>query len=347
MVPVFLFGDFAHRIPLAYAPIASLCRDRIRVVDKIHQAKLILIGHSKDITRYEAKLAAALRADPQCHAVILSEEPFWDTIWGADPFARQQTMDIDGDRFPLTVLNHATSSIFTFDRIPYFLLTDLGFATRYAHRFRRNARRTPKEWADHFSSCYYQAAFVAEKRLNPKFAVSFPQKDTFGLCRFRSLVTRDYDAGKILRAGVGWRKAPRRQALDNWHLDKLMQLDQRCRFVSALENTHQRQYVTEKFFDAFAVGGVPLYFASEGHRVHDIAPANVWINLFNINIETATAHACQTIDAFAFDAPFFQSYCVIQERLADTFGNPAVLMAEQDRLGAALVNELHPLIAGA
>lgn len=346
MVPVFLFGDFAHRIPLAYAPIASLCHDRIKVVDQIHQAKLILIGHSKDIARYEAELAAALRANPRCHAVFLSEEPFWDIIWGADPFSRQQFMEIDGDRFPLTVLNHATSDIFAFEHIPYFLLTDLGFATRYALRFRRNARKSPEDWADHFSNCSYQAAFIAEKRLNPKFAVSFPQEDTFGLCRFRSLVTQDYKTGQVLRAGAGWRKAPRRQALGNWHLDKLMQLDQRCRFVSALENTHQRQYVTEKFFDAFAVGAVPLYFASQGHRVHDIAPANVWVNLFNSDIETAAAHACQSIDAFAFDAPFFQSYCAIQARLADTFANPAVLLAEQDRLSAALIGELQTLATG-
>lgn len=347
MIPVFLFGDYAHRIPLAYAPIASLCASRIKVVDQIADSKLILIGHSKDITHHGRDLATALRADPERRAVILSEEPFWDTIWGADPFSRQQQMEIDGDSFALTVLNHATSDIFSFAQIPYFLLTDMGFATRYAHRFRANARKSPTDWVAHFDTYPLRAGFVAEKRLNPKFALSFADQDTFGLCRFRSLVTQTYDRGQVLRAGLGWAKSPRRQTLDNWHLDKLQQLDGQCRFVSALENTHQRHYVTEKFFDAFAVGGVPLYFASPDHRVHEIAPSNVWVNLFDTDTEAAAVRAADIIDAFVFDDVFYQSYCHIQARLADVFGNPAVLLAEQDRLGAALVNELQSLIAGA
>ncbi|MBR9865383.1 MAG: hypothetical protein GYB24_18305, partial [Rhodobacteraceae bacterium] len=139
--------------------------------------------------------------------------------------------------------------------------------------------------------------------------------------------------------GLGWRKGGRRQALADWHLDKLQELDGRCRFVSALENTHQPAYLTEKFFDAFAVGGVPLYYASDSHRVHRCVPAGGWVNLFGQTPEEAV----ETIDSFAFDAAFYEAYTETQARLAETFGSPRALLADRDRFCAALIGEMQSL----
>ena len=41
------------------------------------------------------------------------------TIWGRNPFTREQTHHTDDDPLPVTVLNHATSRIYDFERIPF------------------------------------------------------------------------------------------------------------------------------------------------------------------------------------------------------------------------------------
>ena len=344
MIKLCPIGKYAHRQPFAYPSLRDLCEPDVQVVERVEQADIILIAHSKDLLNC-ADILAGL-GDQK--TVLLSEEPFCDTIWGADPFAREQQFDHNGRMLSFSVLNHSTSGIFDFDQIPYFLLTDHSYSARYAYRFRINARKSAADWKAHFAAPALQAAFVAEKRLNEKFAVSFPEHDTYGLCRFRSQVTAAYrtgayQTGDVLRAGLGWRKGAVRQALSDWHLEKLLELDGRCRFVSALENTHQRTYVTEKFFDAFAVGGVPLYYASPAHRVHGIVPAGSWINLFGQTPEQAV----KTINAVPFEDAFFDRYTQAQAQLADLFCTPQAMVRERARLRAALIGALHPLIAGA
>lgn len=340
-------GKYAHRQPFAYPPLRDLCAPDLQVVDRVEQADIIVLSHSKDLLNC-ADILAGL-GDQKI--VLLSEEPFWDTIWGADPFARDQQFDHNGQTLSFSVLNHSTSGIFDFDQIPYFLLTDHSYAGRYAYRFRINARKSAADWKAHFAAPALQAAFVAEKRLGEKFAVSFPQQDTYGLCRFRSQLTAvyqtgayqrgAYQTGDVLRAGLGWRKGVVRQALPDWHLEKLLELDGRCRFVSALENTHQRTYVTEKFFDAFAVGGVPLYYASPAHRIHGIVPAGTWVNLFGQTPEQAV----ETIDAFPFEDAFYDRYTQAQAQLADLFCTPQAMIHERARLRDALIGALQTLTA--
>lgn len=347
MIKLCPIGKYAHRQPLAYPPLRDLCAPDLQVVDRVEQADIILIAHSKDLLNC-ADILAGL-GDQKI--VLLSEEPFWDTIWGTDPFAREQRFDYNGQVISFTVLNHSTSRIFDFDRIPYFLMTDHSYSARYAYRFRVNARKSAADWKTHFAALPLQAAFVAEKRLNEKFAVSFPEHDTYGLCRFRSQLTAAYQAGAyqtgpyqtgdVLRAGLGWRKGARRQALSDWHLEKLLELDGRCRFVSALENTHQPAYLTEKFFDAFAVGGVPLYYASPAHRVHGAVPAGSWINLFGQSPEQAG----ESINAFAFEGDFYDRYTQAQAQLADLFCTPQAMLSERARLRAALIGALQTLTA--
>ncbi|WP_069301711.1 glycosyltransferase family 10 domain-containing protein [Neptunicoccus sediminis] len=328
-------GKYAHRQPLAYAPLRGACDPALQLVERPEDSDILLVAHSKDLE----SCAEILASHPKKRIVLLSEEPFWDTIWGADPFTRDQIYDQGGFRFPFRVLNHSTSDIFNFEYVPYFLMTEHKFAARYAYRFQRNARKSAADWQAAFAAPALQAAFIAEKRMNEKFAVSFPEHDTYGLCRFRSRLTEMYQTGAVLRAGLGWRKGARRQALADWHLDKLQELDGGCRFVSALENTHQPAYLTEKFFDAFAVGGVPLYYASDAHRVHGCTPAESWVNLFGQTPEEAV----ETINGFAFDATFYNAYTETQARLAETFGSPRALLADRERLCAALIAEMQSL----
>lgn len=330
-IRIFPLGNYAHRQPLAYAPLRDLVAGRLMLVDSPQAADILLVAHSKDLDSESAILGCY----PDKKVVLLSEEPFWDTVWAADPFTRQQRFASEQGTFDFTFLNHHTSDIFAFERIPYFLLTDYRFGPRYARRFARNARKSPRDWQAHFSRAKIQAAFVAEKRMNEKFAVRFEAEDTYGLCRFRSQVTEIPQSGEVLRLGKGWRKGPLRQELNDWHLEKLLTLDGQCRFVSALENTHQTTYLSEKLFDAFAVGGVPLFYASKAHRLQGLLPAASWLNVFGMTPEQSVT----SMTRFCFDQAFHIAYQQAQEQLAEFFCNPRVMVQERDRLRGALLAE--------
>lgn len=329
-------GKYCHRQPLAYPPIAELCADTITLTDHPEQASILLLAHSKDLATQAEFLTQHLQAFPNKKLVLLSEEPFWDTIWAADPFERHQVFASDFGDIPFTYLNHHTSDIFDFHQIPYYLLTNHRFAPRYALRFGKNARKSKADWQVHFASTEIQAAFIAEKRLNEKFAVRFPRHDTYGLCVFRSQLTAEYHSGNVYRGGLGWRKGPLRQELTDWHLDKLLTLDQRCRFISALENTHQPQYLSEKLFDAFALGAIPLFYAAPSHRIHQLLPAGSWLNLYDMT----PSEAVQAIDDFTITETFLTAYLDAQNLLADLFVTPKAMVHERERLRLSLVSAL-------
>ncbi len=330
MIRIFPLGWHSNRQPFAYAALRDLVAEDITITQTANDADMIVIAHSKAFAAHGAELL-----DWSVHKkiVLLSEEPFWDTIWGDNPFEKHQTVVLDQGELPFYYLNHATTTIYDFEKIPYFLLTDHRFIARYATRFQKNATLSPDDWNAHFKNASYQAAFVAEKRMGERFAVQFPEHDTFGMCRFRSQLTQIYQTGRVHRAGLGWGKAPRRQDLTDWHLEKLLELDMRCRFVSALENTHQPSYLSEKLFDAFAVGAVPLYYASKMHRVHRLGLDGAWVNLFDLTPETA----CDAMDTLALDSDFLAAYCKAQQKLAEIFCNPVHLLLERRRFGQALI----------
>ena len=107
-----------------------------------------------------------------------------------------------------------------------------------------------------------------------------------------------------LREGQGWRPGAKRQALPDWHLDKIAALDMRCKVVSAYENTHQNAYISEKIFDAFVTGGVPTYYAGPNHRVHDLVPEAAMINTYGLSAKEAAAK----IAGFTPDLAFAEAW---------------------------------------
>ncbi|MEH6645932.1 glycosyltransferase family 10 domain-containing protein [Sulfitobacter sp.] len=288
------------------------------------------MSHSKDLDACAPHIKAGGRL------VLLSEEPFWDSVWGRDPLRRFQKHSGTTGPIPFACLNHFTSDIYNFTEIPYFLLTDTRFFTRYASWFRRNAARDADQWRTHFAGTRHRVAFLAEYRNEARFDVRYDGHDIFGMGTLRTQIALACKGPDVLRSGAGWNTLPRRQDLPDWHLDKFLDLDGQCRILSAIENTHHANYVSEKFFDAFAVGAVPLYIAGPGHRVHDLVPAGSFINLYGLAPDEAAAR----IDAFEPDAAFIENYRAAQMRLGTLFGTPAAMVREYARLGAALKREL-------
>lgn len=330
-VKVHVTGDYGHRQPLAYGPLRRLVADRITLVEEARGADLLIVAHPKDLAAHGGRLCAATGAGQRL--VLLSEEPFWDTIWGEDPFTRDQVHMTPDGPLPYVWLNHLTSRIFDFDRIPYFLLTDPRFVYRYHNRLTRNAGLGAAHWRAVFGRPG-PVTFMAEARQDPKFDRALAGRDVFGLSSWRSRVALAC-TGDVRRLGRGWQGDLRRQALDDWHLDKLRQLEGRTRILSGIENTHLDSYVTEKLFDAYAVGAVPLYVAGTGHRVRRMLPEGAWLNLYGLSPEAAAG-------AIADLRPDAAAYAEAQARLAARFTSEA-LTAERIRLREALLAELEGL----
>lgn len=340
MIRVFPAGAFQNRQPLAYAPIRDRAADCITLVDTPEAAQIVTIHHPMDLDLSGRRLRQMTKARPDLRVVLLSEEPFWDTAWGRDPFCRQNLHDTAEGPLPYTVISHQTSGLYRANRIPYFLLTDPRYIAHYRPLFDRNAGMRVSDWLAHFRQAEYDAAFIGEKRLHDRDRVTFAAEDVWGLSHFRTRMALLCTRGRVLRAGKGWAPGPARQDLPDWHADKLNRLDLRCRHVAAFENTHQADYVSEKLFDAFAVGGVPLYFAGPGHAAHRLAGRG-WLNFYARPPRAEIFDPRRPVTLAEAEV-----YARMQDGLAQLFADPAAVSAELDRLVAALHRELAAVLAG-
>ena len=337
MIRIFRTGAHAKRTPLSYPALAPAFEGEITFVDSPSRADLYLFAHVLDIEEAPRELVMDWRKR-QPPVVLLSEEPFWDTIWSRQPLDRERVVETAFGLLPVIQLNHVTSRIFRFACLPYYLLTNHRFANAYTARFHRNAGITPAEWRARFAARGIDCAFMFERRPEPYHGVHWPEGDITGLCHWRTEVALACHAGEIRHYGQSWEgDRPTRFELADWHLDKLVRLDDRVRMLAAFENTHQPDYITEKLFDAFACGALPLYHASPNHRIHDLGlPGEAWLNLFGL----APAAAAQVIDTLVLTDGTFEAYALAQRHLADLVSKPGIWRRERQRVRRAVLEEL-------
>jgi len=310
-------------------------------VDAPRDADVCVSGFQVDFSGAQDELRQACRDNPDLRLVILSEEPLWDTVWTRDDRARTASLDKPGlPPLPYTVVNHRNSDVFDFAALPYFITTRDSFPARYAAAFKRNAELGADEIVERWSNGPVRAAFFAEKREDPRYDFSREEEDVYGLSVFRTQLASRARQGPLIRAGKGWNQDGPRQAMPDWHLDKLAQLDRKCLLVSALENTHVKSYVTEKLFDAYAVLGVPLYFASPNHDVFRLVGQGSFLNLFGKD----AMEAADLVDAFKPDRAFAEVYLDTQKRLAGLFGDHALLEQERKRVASGVLRVLEETV---
>jgi len=342
MIRLFKSGDHAHRSPLSYPALTELFEHEVEFVANPDNADLLLFAHTLDVEKAPLSLVESWRRTFR-PIVVLSEEPFWDSIWGKRPLLRETSYDTDFGTLPVFQLNHGTSSIFDFDQIPYYLLTNPRFAKAYHRHFSRNAAKSPADWRDEFASREVDLTFMAERRPEAYHNVRFPHGIIFGLCAFRTQLAEACTQGSVERIGASWGNGLSRFEATDWHMDKMTRLDGRMRQMSALENTHQPTYVTEKIFDAFALGAMPHYFASPEHRVHGFGlPEESWLNLFDLPVD----EAAERVENATYHADFFDAFAEAQQMLMARFTNPDLFTAERDRLKHAVLEELGLVLDG-
>ncbi len=319
-VTVRLHGPHANRTPLAYPHLAPLWVDRIALTDG--PADLNVFAHPRDVITITGT------------SVLLSEEPFWDSLFSSDPLADVITLPAGR----LHQVNHHSSAIFAHNRIPYFVLTDPRYIRAYQRLFSQNAALTAVDWQARFAARVQDAVFMAEHRPEPFHDLTIPEGDIIGLCAWRTRLAQAAP-GRVLRLGSSWQGGATRFAMADWHGDKLTRMDNVTRLLSAVENTHQPAYLSEKFFDAFAVGARPLYLASPAHCVHDLGlPPDAWVNLHG----TASDQAAAALP-MKEDAAFFAAFTLAQTLLRDLFTDN-IVMAERARLSRATIAQVQRLV---
>jgi hypothetical protein len=337
-----LVGTHSKRTPMAYTPYRLLFDSHLSQVSPEAGPDLLVFGYVHGFAQELEAIEKAQKANPSVRLVVVSEEPLWDSIWSGD-FTRRKTIWQLSDRsISYTALNHVTSSIFCFENLPYFITTEDHYLARYAYLFRRNSQLSKTQLLSHWKSASYRAVFFAEKRLDEKFDKQHPAVNVRGLCRLRSQIAQAHEGPDVLRVGRGWSTGPARQKLPDWHLDKIAQLDRKVRILSALENTHQDHYVTEKLFDAYAVLGIPLYYAAPTHKAFNLVPESSIINLYDLTAEAAIS----VISQFTLIDEYADAYLEAQRQLAKLCSNARILRSERERVVAEVVNEFERILDG-
>ncbi|MBM1222479.1 hypothetical protein JQU17_19905 [Ponticoccus sp. SC2-23] len=341
--PVRLYraGRHAHRTPFAYDVLAPLWEGRIAVQDHPDGADLVVFAHPDDPLTLDADTARALRDGAR--AMLFSEEPFWDSLFSPDPCAPHVTLPAGQlGEIRMAQVNHHTSPVFDWQHLPYYLLSQKGMIPRLAERFHRNAGLSPADWQAAFATRPARLAFMAERRPEHFHDIDLPRADLLGLCAWRTRLALAVTQGPVLRLGASWEGGPTRFEIDDWHDDKLTRMADHVQILSGLENTHQPAYLSEKFFDAFACGAVPLYLASPGHSVHRLGlPGAAWINLWGLGEEEARAR----VDDWQPNEETFAAYAAAQSGLAARFSDSAEIEVERGRLGRAVLREIDILIS--
>ena len=335
---IHLLGPRGQRTPLAYAPLRHHLGGRVDFVDRAEKADLVVTGWSRDLEDNRAELAALWQSGVRPGLMVLSEEPLWDSLWSGDLSPRNRVLDCGGGiELPYLSLNHTNSSIFRFETLPWFILSDNRFLARYALLMTPFAALSPRALLRHWHATPLQAAFMAEHRQTPDFAASFPVEGVMGLSLYRSRVAELTPGDRVLRIGQGWPGTDmRRQDLPDWHLDKLARLYGQARLCGAYENTLQSSYITEKPFDAFAVGAIPVTVADIGHQLFDLIQPEAMLNTRFCAPDVAAAR----IASFVPDLTVAEAWIETAQGLLARLRDPALIRAEYQRLAESCLAEL-------
>lgn len=325
---IWLAGSHAHRSPFAYRSLAPCWANHVQRADTPEAADLIVFSHPSDPFQQDRSTAAAISSGAR--VALISEEPFWDSMFSPNPFARSVVLPAAHiGEVRATQLNHHTSTMFDWDHLPYYLLAEDGIRRRL-----EAALAGPIDTADRD----VRTAFMAERRPERFHDIDRPEGDLVGLCAWRTRVAEMTSRGQVSRIGASWTGGRTRFELLDWHAEKLADLTGKIEILSAIENTHQPTYVSEKFFDAFACGAAGLYYASPGHSIHRLdVPQEAWLNLYGMS----SADAAERIDSWQPDT---SAITEARATLSKRFSDHAAISSEYNRFSVALAAELEAIL---
>ena len=315
-----LAGKHSNRTPLSYSMLHSINKGNgLEEVFSLQNADVIISGFNIDLPSMSFH---ASQEQANVPVVIISEEPLWDLTWsGFEQLSDLKNNTHVSDGCIYNHLGYFNTDIFDFKSVPYFLLTDSNYISRYLLRYKSILDLDSRQLLKHWESLANSVAFMHEFRDSHKYDLTHPQDDIYGLSGFRCEVAKKVAVTNRFINGKGWKEQNQtRQSQVDWHLDKLTLLDSRYLIVSALENVHFRSYITEKVFDAYACRSVPLYYASPNHYIHRLLPNGSFINLFGLTSSDAAERISEFRPTLEFAEIYLRDLQFLYERFSDISG---------------------------
>lgn len=320
-----IFGRHGKRTPFSYPSYAYLLSRFFDFTSVEEDADLLIVGFVIDIKDNFKKLHNLCKSSAR-RIVVVSEEPLWDTVWSSCFDEISGAIECDGEVLEYTYLNHWTSDIFHFSRLPYYITTTNDYFTRYSYMFQRNALLSTNDLLSIWKKADGKAALYFERRDSVQFDCKFTRHSTYGLSRYRTLFAMEARDNKAKVVGKGWIDGAMRQSLPDWHLDKLAEIDRNYLFCSAIENTHAPNYITEKLFDAFSSVAVPITFFEESHDVKRLVVRDALLDISNM----LPSEAAMLIRSWRPGLAYANIYLHVQRQLALIFKNPDILFKERE-----------------
>ena len=334
---VFLLG--AHS-PLARAPLRRHLGARIAFVDRAEEADLVVTRQGRDLTNPRAGLAALWQGGVRPGLVVLSADlPYaslpYASSGSGDLYARDRIVDCGaGVRLSCRSLNPANSGIFQFLNLPWSVFSDDALVARHALLIAPFAALSPRALLRHWQSVPWQVAFMARRHAD----------SVLGQYRARvaELAPELVPGARVLQTGRGQPgledanpEDPSAPVPDR-HLDRLARLHGQVRLCSAYESTLHPCHVTQKPFDAFAVGAIPVTLADAGHRLFDLILPEAMLNTLFCAPDVAAARIMSFVPDMVVAEAWHETALALLARLRD----PALILAERQRMADACIEEL-------
>jgi hypothetical protein len=261
-----LFGKHSNRTPFAYNTYKRFLSQSFEFVDLDENPQLIITGFSKDFfDSFENRLETFQRSQ-KAKLLVVSEEPLWDLIYASQyqDNISETVATIKNSDEEFHCFNYFNSNLFEFTGVPYYLTTATDYVSRYTVLINSVlSRYSSSFFAERINSPVFG---MFERRVDPWFDINTANAKC--LCIYRSLFAEHLGIHANIQ-GVGHRASySPRQLLPDWHLDKLAKAYMKYSLVISMENTCHNNYVSEKIFDAYAVGAIPIYYAPLNHSVH-------------------------------------------------------------------------------
>ncbi len=313
---VCLEGAHSNRTIFAYKPFRDILQGTIDVVHEQEHADWHITGFSKDFYDEIAEDSSTLSKLETLRLGVISEEPLWDTLWTRSPEKKELELP---NGVSLRQWNSINSDFLQFKKIPYFILTDYSYSAVYAGCFNKFLSFDKEKLLEYWRTRPSAAAFVAEYRMGDKYKAAWSNQSIVGLSSYRTEVAIEVmnsDSSAVC-FGAGWGGSGRRQSRTNWHLDKLARLSEEVRFCSAIENTLHPYYLTEKLFDAFAIGAIPIVYAADNSLLFELIDERAVLNLYCCSPQ----EAAKRVDEFEFTSEvagaWLHSLCNLNSLMTD------------------------------
>ncbi len=342
-------GKHAKRTPLAYSDYRPYFLPYFDFVTEPLAADFIIASYFVDLRSEASQILAWQKVRPDLKLVVFSEEPLWDSLWYKDftqPLG-EFTTQVNGvsQTFRYHFLNHATCNIFDFEYIPYFITTENHYVQRYSRLLSHNLSMSVSQLLAMWHAARWQQVFMAEKRTDAKYHKVSPTGDLLGLSLYRSeLAARFLPLNGASVQGKGWHNEIPRQALPDWHLDKLTSLHGNVMLMSAIENTVLGNYITEKPFDAFAINAIPITYAEPDSRLYEVINQNnqAVVNIFGMSVDEAR----QALREFEPTVDSAERYQAAQQAVLQKVQSFTLLIAERERVAFSSFVAFAELLAG-